>query len=146
VKGTCDPYTQTQLTEIAIKWSERPDDCPEFFKARDIELEWLYDWEEEGWSVYAAEDVETANAIMEDINEILKGKGTYRRQCLLGMLHKLHCIGNAYWECFKNCFKNCNFYSQSLLAANFLAAILQSRCWKLWQQQGGVHSASIAGV
>jgi len=74
VKGPCDPYTQTQTTEIAIKWSKRPDDCPDFFKAHDIELEWLYDWEEEGWSVYAAEDVETANAIMEDITEILKGK------------------------------------------------------------------------
>ena len=71
----CDPNSQTQTRQIAVKWTERPDNCKDFFEARNIGLKWLYNWEEEGWSTYAAEDVKEANAIMEDILAILKGEG-----------------------------------------------------------------------
>jgi hypothetical protein len=75
VKKGCDPSKETQTTTVSIKWTERPDDCKGFFEKHNIGLEWLYDWEEEGWSTYAAEDVETANAIMADLAEVVKGNG-----------------------------------------------------------------------
>lgn len=68
----CDPSRETETTKIAIKWEERPRDCEDFFKDKDIDLEFLWDWPND-WSVYEAEDVETANAIMTDIVRILDG-------------------------------------------------------------------------
>jgi hypothetical protein len=72
----CDPTKQTTTGQFAIKWKSghRPDDCKDFLEKFGIEMEWKWDWPGD-WSVYQAEDVETANAIMEDIIASIKGAG-----------------------------------------------------------------------
>jgi hypothetical protein len=65
---------ETLTDQIAIKWKHRPDDCESFFKDKDIDLEFTVDWGDD-WTVYKAEDVETANAIMSDILASLEGAG-----------------------------------------------------------------------
>jgi hypothetical protein len=74
----CDPTKQTTTGQFAIKWKSghRPEDCKDFLEKFGIEMEWKWDWPGD-WSVYQAEDVETANAIMEDISASIKGAGVW---------------------------------------------------------------------
>jgi hypothetical protein len=71
----CDPSKETTTIQIAIKWSDRPNSYKDFFERKGIELTWAFDWPN-NWSVFEAEDVESANAIMTDILAIIGGAGT----------------------------------------------------------------------
>ena len=71
----CDPSKETTTAQIAIKWSDRPSSYKGFFERKDIELTWAFDWPD-NWSVFEAEDVEPANAIMTDILASIEGAGT----------------------------------------------------------------------
>ncbi len=77
-KEPCDPAKETTTIQIAIKWSDRPDSYKHFFLHKGIELTWAFNWPD-NWSVFEAEDVETANAIMQDILAVIEDKGeSYR--------------------------------------------------------------------
>lgn len=70
--AVCDKSKETVTTKFIVMWKDCPVDTEEFFKDLDIDVELLYDWDEEA-SVYEAEDVEEANDIMEDLVHILEG-------------------------------------------------------------------------
>lgn len=74
----CDPQEETQTEQFAILWKEEPYDVEDFFKDKDIKLEWSADWdwdEENIWTVYEAKTVKAANGIMRDIQRVIDGEG-----------------------------------------------------------------------
>jgi hypothetical protein len=70
--AVCDDSKETTTSKFIVMWKDFPGDTEDFFKDLDVDVELLYDWDEEA-SVYEAEDIEQANAIMEDIIHILEG-------------------------------------------------------------------------
>jgi hypothetical protein len=70
--AVCDKSKETTTSKFIVMWKDCPVDTEEFFKDHDIDVELLYDWDDEA-SVYEAEDTEDANDIMEDIIHVLEG-------------------------------------------------------------------------
>ena len=68
-----DIYKETATERIAIKWKHEVDDLEDWFKSRGIGLTWSYDLDDQ-WTVFQAESVVEANAIMQAILDIMHGK------------------------------------------------------------------------
>ena len=68
-----DIYKETATNQIAVKWKHEVTGVEDLFTDKGISLTWSYDMDDD-WTVYQAESVAEANAIMKALLNIINGK------------------------------------------------------------------------